>query len=113
MGGKIPVQPVCRDTQATVAVRGNLVFARANGLDPVDPHEAADPTLADVEPGLPQLHRHPGTTVAAKAEAVLLPDMRQHLHVCPFPATDRPRAPRTKAALAHLKGIAPVRAALR
>ena len=43
ISGKIPVQPVCRDAQAMVAVRRDLVLARANRLDPVDPHESADP----------------------------------------------------------------------
>src|SRR3546814_8541650 len=36
---------------------------------------------------------------AAKAEAVLFPDMGQHFHVRPLPPTDRSRAPGTIAAL--------------
>ena len=36
IGGKITVEPVRRNTQAVVAIRCNLVLARANWLDPVD-----------------------------------------------------------------------------
>jgi len=89
IGGKIAIQPVRRNTQSMVAIRGNLVFARADWLDPVDLHQAPDPALANIEPHLFQLHRHPWTTIAAEAEAVLLPDMRQHFHVRPLPLTDR------------------------
>ncbi len=41
IGGEIAVQPVCRDTQAMVAVCRNLVFARADRPDPVDVGYAA------------------------------------------------------------------------
>src|SRR3546814_968719 len=82
-----------------VAVRCNLVLARADRLDSIDPHQSSDPALANIEPHLLQLHRHPRTTIAAKAEAVLFPDMGQHFHVRPLPPTDRSRAPGTIAAL--------------
>jgi hypothetical protein len=65
------------------------VLARADWLDPVDPHKPPDPALANIEPYLFQLHRHPQTTVAAKAQAILFPDMGQHFYTCPFPTTDR------------------------
>ena len=41
IGGEISIQPVCRDTETMVAVRCNLVLARANWLDPVDVGYAA------------------------------------------------------------------------
>jgi len=82
-----------------VAVGSNLVLARADWLDPVDLHQPPDPALANIEPHLFELHRHARTTIAPKAEAVLLADMRQHFHVRPLPPTDRPRAPGTIAAL--------------
>ena len=37
---------------------------------------------------------------AAKAEAVLFPDMGQHFHIRPLPPTDRSRTPGSIAALA-------------
>ena len=101
ISGKVTVEPVCCDTQARMAVRRNLVLTCADGLDPVDPHEAADPALANVEPGFLQLHRHSRTAVAAKAQAILFPDMGQHPHVRPLPMADRTRTPGTIAALAQ------------
>ncbi len=41
IGGEITVQPVCRDTQAMVAVCRNLVLARADRPDPLDVGYAA------------------------------------------------------------------------
>ena len=90
VGSKIAVQPVCRDTQTVVAVRRNLVLARSDWLDSVDLHQSSDPALANIEPHLFQLHRHPRTTVAPKAQPVLFPDMGQHLHVCTCTLADRP-----------------------
>lgn len=78
IGGKVAVQPVRRDTQAMMAVHRNLVFASADRLDPVDPHEAANPALADIKASLLEFHSHPGTTVTAKAQAILFPNMGQH-----------------------------------
>jgi len=47
--------------------------------DPVDPHQSSNTALANIEAHLFQLHRHARTTVAAKAQAVLFPDMGQHV----------------------------------
>ena len=88
-GNKITVQPVGRNTQAVVAIGGDLVPAGADRLDPIDLHQSPDTALADIKACLFELHRHPRTTIAAQAQAVLLPDMGQHLHVCPGTLTDR------------------------
>jgi hypothetical protein len=58
-----------------------------------------DPTLANVEPNFFEFHGHPRTAIAAKAEAVLFPDMGQHFHIRPLPPTDRSRTPGSIAAL--------------
>ncbi len=62
-----------------MAVSDHLVFTRADGLDPVDLHQPADPALTDIEAGFLQLHRHARATIAAKAQAILLPDVGHHL----------------------------------
>ena len=54
------------------------MLARADRLDPVDLHQTPDPALANVEPNLFEFHGYPRTTIAAKAEAVLFPNMGQH-----------------------------------
>ncbi|BBD03661.1 hypothetical protein YGS_C4P0005 (plasmid) [Sphingobium sp. YG1] len=69
------------------------MLARADWLDPVDLHQAPDPALANVEPNLLEFHCHPRTTIAAKAEAILFPDMRQHFHIRARTLADRSRAP--------------------
>ena len=68
------------------------------GLISVDSHQPTNPALADIKAGLLQLHRHPGTAVAAKAQAVLLSNMGQNLHVRPRPMADRTRTPGAVAA---------------
>ena len=61
------------------AVSRDLALTCANGLNPVDLHQPPDPALANIETHLLQLHRHLWTTIATKAEAVLFPDMGQHV----------------------------------
>lgn len=67
-----------RDAQTVMAISGNLVSAGADRLDPVDLHQPSDTALADSEACLFEFHRHARTAIAAKAQAVLFPDMGQH-----------------------------------
>lgn len=80
------------DAQTMVAIRRNLMLARADRPDRVDPHQSSNAALANIEPHLLQLH--PRATIAAKAQTVLLPDMGQHFH--------RSRAPGLIAALTDI-----------
>lgn len=89
IGDKIAIEPVRCDTQATVAVGRHLVLLGANWLDPVDPHQPTNPAFTDIETDLLQLHRHTGATIAAKAQAVLFPDMRQNFHIDARSPADR------------------------
>ena len=85
---KITVQPVCRDTQAMVAVGRHLVLTCTNRLDPVEAHQSTDTALTNIEACLFELHRHARATIAAKAQAVLFLDLGQYLHVCALALAD-------------------------
>lgn len=81
---KIPIQPVGGNTQTVVAVSGNLVSACADRPNPVDLHQSTDSALTNIKACFLPLHRHPRSSITAKAQRILLADMRQHGHVCPL-----------------------------
>lgn len=53
----------------------------------------SDTALADSEACLFEFHRHARTAIAAKAQAVLFPDMGQHRHIRARTLADRSCAP--------------------
>jgi hypothetical protein len=89
-----------------MAVGGDLVSAGADRLNPIDLHQSPDTTLADSEACLFEFHRHPRTTIAAQAQAVLLTDMSQHCHIRAGTLADRSRAPRAITALTDVHDTA-------
>jgi len=89
-----------------VAVRRNLMFTRTNRLNPVDTHQPTNTALTNIKASFLQLHRHARTPIAAKAQPILLTDMRQHLHITALPLAHRPCQPFAKAARGYLHDVA-------
>lgn len=48
IGNEIAIEPVRRYTQAMMTVGRDRVPTRTDRLDPVDPHQPANPVLADI-----------------------------------------------------------------
>jgi len=99
---KVAAQNISNNTQAMIAACRDLVFTRANRLDPIDPHQPANTALANIKASFLELHCHAGPAITAKAQPILLTDVRQHLHVTALPVAHRPCQPFAKAARCHL-----------
>lgn len=106
LAAKSPSRQFAATPKAMMAVRRDLMLACANRPHPVDPNEAANAALANGEASLLQLHCHPRAIISAKAQIILLPNMRQYHHVRPLPTTDRARPPGPIAAITHLEDMA-------
>ena len=70
----------------------------AHRLDAIEAHQPSNAALADIKACLFKFHGHPRRTIGAKAHAVLLPDMGQHLHIGACAVGYRAIVPRTIAA---------------
>ena len=94
---EVAIKNVWRNAEVVIAVGRNLVFAGANGTDPIDLHQSANPPFADIKARLLQLHGHARTAMASQAEAILLADMRLHFDVPALPSARRAQAPESVA----------------
>lgn len=81
---EVLLQEILRDVEGVIAVGRALELSAANDLNAILAHKSPDTALADADAQLLQLLRHAGSTVAAKAQAMLVADMGQEHHVAPL-----------------------------
>ena len=78
---EVTVKHVGGNTQMVITVGSNLVLAGPDRPNAVDTQQPANAPLANIKPCLLELHRHARTAIAAKAQAALFANVRQHFHV--------------------------------
>ena len=74
---KVPIQQVRRYVELMVAVGCHLLFAGPDHGYSALTHQTTNTTMANIQTDLLQLFSHPWPTVAAKAETILLLDVRK------------------------------------
>jgi hypothetical protein len=61
---EVAVQHIGNNSQTMVAVGRNLMFTRANRLNPFDTHQPTNTALTNIKAHFLELHRHPRPTAA-------------------------------------------------
>ncbi len=81
---KVAIQHIGRDVEAVVAICRCLVFTGSDHSEAVLAHQTADTAVTNIQADLLQFFRHAGTSIAAKAQTMLLANVSQQNKIIPL-----------------------------